>query len=86
MQAIDYIDISAAVHARAGLGRYSEELARALLTAVPERFGLFYNQGKDGRFPPGLQSFQPDPAPLGAGGLQAVAHGHPAGPLEPHRL
>lgn len=61
MGTVDYIDISAAVHSRAGLGRYSEELARALLTAVPERFGLFYNQGKDGRFPPGLQSFSQTP-------------------------
>jgi glycosyltransferase involved in cell wall biosynthesis len=58
---VDYIDISAAVHARAGLGRYSEELARALLTAVPHRFGLFYNQGEDGRFPPGLQAFSQTP-------------------------
>lgn len=58
---IDYIDISAAVHARAGLGRYSEELARALLTAVPDRFGLFYNQGENGRFPPSLQPFSQTP-------------------------
>lgn len=47
----DYIDISAAVHGRAGLGRYSESLAQALIQAQPERFGLFYNQGGDGRFP-----------------------------------
>ncbi|MCP4417568.1 MAG: glycosyltransferase family 4 protein [Chloroflexi bacterium] len=49
-----YVDISAAVHARAGLGRYSENLAHALLATQPERFGLFYNQGQDGRFPPSL--------------------------------
>ncbi len=49
-----YVDISAGVHSRAGLGRYTVDLARALLEAQPERFGLFYNRGKDGRFPPSL--------------------------------
>lgn len=49
-----YVDISAAVHARAGLGRYSENLAQALIEVQPERFALFYNRGKDGRFPPSL--------------------------------
>jgi len=47
-----YIDISAAVHHRAGLGRYAGSLARALvtadhstpLTAGPDRYGLFYNR------------------------------------------
>ncbi|MCA9998540.1 MAG: glycosyltransferase family 4 protein, partial [Anaerolineales bacterium] len=51
-----YIDISAAVHSKAGIGRYSESLARALLAAQPDRFGLFYNMGKNGRFPPTLPS------------------------------
>ena len=51
-----YVDISAAVHARAGLGRYSEKLAQELIAAQPERFALFYNRGKDGRFPPSLPS------------------------------
>ncbi len=46
-----YIDISAAVHNRAGLGRYSECIAQALLAIGPDRFRLFYNQGKNGRFP-----------------------------------
>lgn len=50
-----YIDISAAVHARAGLGRYSERLARALLSAQPGRFALFYNQGHGGQLPVTLQ-------------------------------
>jgi len=48
---MDVIDISAAVHSRAGLGRYAEKLALALIAQQPERFGVFYNQGKDGRFP-----------------------------------
>jgi len=39
-----YLDISAAVHRRAGLGRYAESLTRALVAAYPDRFGLFYNQ------------------------------------------
>jgi glycosyltransferase involved in cell wall biosynthesis len=54
-----YVDISAAVHARAGLGRYAERLASALLAEQPERFGLFYNQGRDGRFPPILPATIP---------------------------
>jgi len=53
------IDISAAVHSRAGLGRYSERLAQALLAREPGRFGLFYNRGKDGRFPPTLPADVP---------------------------
>lgn len=53
------IDISAAVHSRAGLGRYSERLARALLDADPERFALFYNRGRDGRFPSTLPANVP---------------------------
>jgi len=54
-----YVDISAAVHSRAGLGRYAERLAQALITAQPERIALFYNQGHDGRFPPSLPSSTP---------------------------
>ena len=41
-----YIDISAAVHGRAGLGRYAESLARALVQKYPERFAFFYNQDR----------------------------------------
>ncbi|MBN1954004.1 MAG: glycosyltransferase family 4 protein [Anaerolineae bacterium] len=39
-----YLDVSAAVHRRAGLGRYAENLARALVAAAPGRFALFYNR------------------------------------------
>jgi len=49
-----YIDISAAVHSRAGLGRYSERLASALLIEHPEKITLFYNRGRDGQFPSSL--------------------------------
>ncbi len=38
-----YIDISAAVNARAGLGRYAESLASALAELQPARCALFYN-------------------------------------------
>jgi glycosyltransferase involved in cell wall biosynthesis len=38
-----YLDISAAVHRRAGLGRYAESLARALADRVPDRLAFFYN-------------------------------------------
>jgi glycosyltransferase involved in cell wall biosynthesis len=39
-----YLDVSAAVHRRAGLGRYAEDLARALIATDPERYALFYNR------------------------------------------
>jgi glycosyltransferase involved in cell wall biosynthesis len=43
------LDISAAVHRRAGLGRYAASLARALQPLIPEQLALFYNaeQGVD---------------------------------------
>lgn len=46
-----YVDVSAAVHSRAGLGRYSQQIAAALIADHPGRFALFYNQGRGGRFP-----------------------------------
>lgn len=49
-----YVDVSAAVHSRAGLGRYSERLATALVRADPSRYGLFFNKGADGQLPPSL--------------------------------
>jgi glycosyltransferase involved in cell wall biosynthesis len=39
-----YFDVSAAVHRRAGLGRYAECLARALAPLLPGRLTLFYNR------------------------------------------
>lgn len=39
-----YFDISAAVHHRAGLGRYAESLARELLPLLGDRLAFFYNQ------------------------------------------
>jgi glycosyltransferase involved in cell wall biosynthesis len=39
-----YLDVSAAVHQRAGLGRYAESLARALAALIPDQLALFYNR------------------------------------------
>ena len=49
-----YVDISAGVHNRAGLGRYAESLARALVARDPGRFAFFYNQSGGVRPPAGL--------------------------------
>lgn len=49
-----YIDISAAVHSRAGLGRYAAHLAQALNAARPGDIGLFHNLGRTGRVPADL--------------------------------
>ncbi|MFW6067978.1 MAG: glycosyltransferase family 4 protein [Chloroflexota bacterium] len=46
-----YVDVSAAVHSRAGLGRYSERLARSLHDAYPGQIALFHNQGAEGKLP-----------------------------------
>jgi glycosyltransferase involved in cell wall biosynthesis len=54
-----YLDISAAVHSKAGLGRYSERLAGALIARHPDRYALFYNRGADGRFPDSLPTHVP---------------------------
>jgi glycosyltransferase involved in cell wall biosynthesis len=39
-----YLDVSAAVHRRAGLGRYAENLAKALTNIHSDRYALFYNR------------------------------------------
>jgi glycosyltransferase involved in cell wall biosynthesis len=60
-----YVDVSAAVHGRAGLGRYAESLARSLADADPDRFSLFYNKGRDGRIPDSLVSIPQKSVSLG---------------------
>jgi glycosyltransferase involved in cell wall biosynthesis len=50
-----YIDVSSAVHSKAGLGRYADSLARALLRREPERFALFFNRGPNTCPPEGLE-------------------------------
>ena len=39
-----YVDISAAVHHRAGLGRYAESLVNALVPLLPGELNFFYNR------------------------------------------
>ena len=56
-----YVDISAAAHGRAGLGRYSANLARSLLKLdagqqEPHRFALFYNRDRTTRPVEGLET------------------------------
>jgi glycosyltransferase involved in cell wall biosynthesis len=50
-----YVDVSSAVHGKAGLGRYADSLARALLRRDPERFALFYNRSSNSTLPEGLE-------------------------------
>lgn len=51
-----YIDISAAAHSRAGLGRYAESLARALVQKHPGQFAFFYNRDRGTSPLAGLES------------------------------
>ncbi len=39
-----YVDVSAAVHRRAGLGRYAESLARAMANLAEDEIALFFNR------------------------------------------
>ena len=50
-----YVDVSAAVHAKAGIGRYAGSLARALIASEPGRFALFYNRTEGTQPPEGLE-------------------------------
>ena len=50
-----YVDISAAVHRRAGLGRYAESLTRALVAQDADRYGVFYNRERGIQPLPGLE-------------------------------
>lgn len=47
------VDVSPAVHHRAGLGRYAAELVKALIPLLPGRLGIFYHDaGRADLFPP----------------------------------
>ncbi len=50
-----YIDVSSAVHAKAGIGRYAGSLAQALVAREPDRYALFYNRSGDRLPPEGLE-------------------------------
>lgn len=60
-----YIDVSAAVHSRAGLGRYSARLAREMAMLNPGRVTLFHNGGKEKILPAGLQALPRQTVPYG---------------------
>jgi glycosyltransferase involved in cell wall biosynthesis len=46
-----YLDISPAVHAKAGLSRYANSLGQALLQQAPGRFAFFFNRSGDSQMP-----------------------------------
>jgi glycosyltransferase involved in cell wall biosynthesis len=50
-----YVDVSAAAHRRAGLGRYAENLTRALIPRLSHKLALFYNREKGVTLPSGLE-------------------------------
>ena len=60
-----YVDVSSAVHAKAGIGRYAESLARALIERQPGRFALFYNRVRGSSLPKGLQAVPGRSVPAG---------------------
>lgn len=60
-----YLDVSAAVHRRAGLGRYAESLARALVSAHSDRYALFYNRERGVEPPAGLEDLPARTVALG---------------------
>jgi glycosyltransferase involved in cell wall biosynthesis len=60
-----YFDVSAAVHRRAGLGRYAESLARALAPLLPGSLALFYNREQGIEPLPGLESLPARSVALG---------------------
>ena len=60
-----YVDVSAAVHRRAGLGRYAESLARSLVEQVPDRLSLFYNREQGIDALPGLENLPSATVSLG---------------------
>ncbi|MGD8792059.1 MAG: glycosyltransferase family 1 protein [Anaerolineae bacterium] len=60
-----YIDVSSAVHAKAGIGRYAGSLARALVARGSGRFALFYNRTRGVQLPEGLASLPARTVPAG---------------------
>ena len=60
-----YVDVSPAVHAKAGLSRYTDNLARALLREAPERFAFFYNRSGDSHIPSWLDGCSAHSVALG---------------------
>ncbi len=49
-----YLDVSAAAHTKAGLSRYTANLARALVQQMPGEVAFFYNRGPKAQLPADL--------------------------------
>ncbi len=78
-----YLDVSAAVHRRAGLGRYAESLARALVAEMPDDLALFYNRERGIVSPDWIAGAA---AAHRLSRIQALAHGCVGGPGGPASL
>lgn len=60
------VDVSAAVHHRAGLGRYAAELVKALIPLLPDRLAIFYHDARRADLFPPLDLLPARPHPLPA--------------------
>ncbi len=65
MSSAFYLDLSAAVHRRAGLGRYAESLARAMLSMASEEMAFFFNCESGVEPLPGLEAMPTRTVALG---------------------
>ena len=59
------LDLSAAVHGRAGVGRYSQRLAEALCALGGDEYSVFYNRPEDAQVAQPLDRLPRIPLPLG---------------------
>ena len=59
------LDLSAAVHGRAGVGRYSQRLAEALIALGGDEYSVFYNRPADAQIAPPLDRLPRVPLALG---------------------
>ncbi|MCS7251423.1 MAG: glycosyltransferase family 1 protein [Anaerolineae bacterium] len=60
------VDVSAAAHHRAGLGRYAGELVKAMIPLLPGRLAIFYHDAKRANLFPPLDTLPARPCPLPA--------------------
>lgn len=60
-----YVDVSAAVHGRAGLGRYARTLAETLVARYPGEIAIFYNRDRAARPVESLRDVPARTVPLG---------------------
>lgn len=60
-----YFDLSAAAHRRAGLGRYADSLARAVIPLLRDRLAFFYNAEEGVEPVAGLEAFPARTVSLG---------------------